>query len=100
MELSAQLELRRAELFLEWVPRSENKEADRLAYGRFDGFDPALRVTADLSQVRWLVMDELLAAGQEFYEQLNTQPAQGRRLRGSGGSRAHKRAKLRERDPW
>ena len=44
MELAAQLEERRLDLSLEWIPRGENAEADALADGRVEGFDPALRV--------------------------------------------------------
>ena len=52
MELAAQLEHRSAELFLEWSPRTMNQEADALADGRIDGFNPAIRVPVDLSRMQ------------------------------------------------
>ena len=103
MELAAQLEARNAELLLEWVPREVNAEADRLAGGRTAGFDPELRVRANLGQVRWLVLDRMLAAGKAFQEESARIKARARagstRSRGGGGAPVHKKA-LREREPW
>ena len=59
MELSAQLEQRGAELFLEWAPRDSNKEAHRLADGCFEGVAEELRVQVTLEEVRWLVLGDL-----------------------------------------
>ena len=67
MEFSAQLEARGAELLLNWIPRELNKEADALADGRWVGFNQTLRVQADFRNVRWLVLDDLLAAGSQFF---------------------------------
>ena len=100
MELPAQLEARGAELFLSWIPRKANREAGRLADGRWEGFDEKLRVHTNLSEVNWLDLNDLLKAGQAFY-------AEGRRA--DGGEKqaravergvAGKRRKLREREPW
>ena len=66
MELATQLEARNAQLFLEWVPREANAEADRLADGVVKGFSPELRVKASLSQIRSLVLPGLLDAGATF----------------------------------
>ena len=103
MELAAQLEARNAEMFLEWVPREVNAEADRLADGRTVGFAPELRVKANLAQVRWLVLDRMLAAGKTFQEESARIKARARggstRRRGGGGVPVQKKA-LREREPW
>ena len=100
MELSAQLEARGAELFLDWVPRGENKEADRLADGDWTGFDPSLRVHANLEQVRWLVLDDLLASGRKFYEGAARTSVADKRASIARSSFKRKKAKLRETDPW
>ena len=86
--------------FLEWIPREANREADRLADGCFEGFDPALRVHTELSEVRWLVLNDLLAAGQRFYAE--AQASSVARPRGRTFSRflAQKRPRLKEREPW
>ena len=68
MELAAQLEALGAELFLDWIPRGSDREADRLADGDWSGFDESLRVHAELGEVRWLVLSELLDAGQRFFQ--------------------------------
>ena len=74
MELSAQLERWWAELFLvlEWTPRDANREADRLAGGRLEGFDPALRVRAELSEARWLVLNDLLGGEPAVLQSVRT----------------------------
>ena len=91
-----------AELNLEWVPRGSNAEADRLADGRFDGFSPDLRVHADLSSVKWLVLPALLESGEKFYASMRgktKKPAGHPGQRAAGGLRP-KRLKLKARDPW
>ena len=103
MELAAQLEARNAELFLEWVPREANAEADRLADGVASGFSPDLRVNASLSQIRWLVLPGLLAAGATFQREAARMKARagkvGAKAHGGAGARARRKA-LRVRDPW
>ena len=103
VELSAQLEARGAELFLEWIPRDANREADRLADGRWEGFDERHRVHVDLQAVGWLVLPELLVAGQKFYAARRYENwARKKRTSGVGSSRVARRRKvsLKERDPW
>ena len=100
MELSAQLEARGAELFLEWVPRGHNQEADRLADGRCEGFAPGLRVHADLRKIRWLVLNELLEAGAAFYRQAQDRKRRRGETNGGGTARPRKKLALRVREPW
>ena len=102
MELAAQLEARGADLHLEWIPRAMNKEADALADGRTEGFDPDRRVVAEVQGIEWLVLDRLLASGEAFYKEANKikerrkDKVRTTAATGSGG----KRQKLREREPW
>jgi len=101
MELAAQLEARGAELHLEWIPRAMNKEADALADGRTEGFDPSRRVSADVRNIEWLVLDRLLASGEAFHRDANRirerRKNKTREAETGGGG---KRQKLREREPW
>ena len=102
MELAAQLEVRNAELHLEWVPREQNAEADMLADGRSTGFKEENRVQARLGQIRWLVLDRLLAAGLAFQKESEKYK---RKLPVGTGKRAGRLAlagakRLREREPW
>jgi len=100
MELSAQLEARGAELLLDWIPREQNKEADALADGRWVGFNQTLRVQADFRQVRWLVLDDLLAAGSQFFRDAAAAKPRHKHRQPRGRFVAQKRQKLKERDPW
>ena len=47
---------------VQWAPREANSEADRLAEGCADGFDPSLRITQYLSRC---APDDALAMGED-----------------------------------
>ena len=98
MELSAQLELRKLDLSLEWAPRDQNTEADALADERIEGFNPSLRVGTGLGDISWLVLPGLLRTGDAFYK------AAGKRPPAQTGPKAKKRLlageRLRDREPW
>ena len=90
-------------MLLEWVPRQVNAEADRLADGDFQGFNPEMRVVADFGKVRWLVLDRLMEAGLAFERSANRL----RERRGAGGVVCKKKrlgqlagGRLKEREPW
>ena len=102
MELAAQLEARGAELLLDWIPWEVNAEADRLADGDTRGFDPALRVHADMRHIKWLVLDRLMKTVIAFHSD-----SKGHWLKRGRGQRreqatffANRRQALREREPW
>ena len=97
MELAAQQEARGLELGLQWAPREFNAEADALADGRVDGFDPQLRVGTDLASVKWMVLPALLEAVGAFYKSLGK-----RQLVAPDGKPAKALAgqRLRDREPW
>ena len=97
IELVAQLEARGAELSLDWIPRDANREADALADG--EGFDPALRVSTDLRDVRWLVLNDLLDAGARFFREAAASSGSAKPSGGGGRFAGRKRKKLKERDP-
>ena len=101
MELSAQLEARGAELLLDWIPREVNAEADRLADGDSRGFNPELRVHAEMRHVRWLVLGRLMQTGIAFHNEARRRLT--KRGRGSSDKQATRFAKrrlaLREREP-
>ena len=102
MELAAQLEARGAELLLDWIPREVNSEADRLADGDTRGFDPALRVHAEMRQVKWLVLDRLMKAGAAFHRESlrhSSKSAAGL-VQGKWKHRGMRKKALREREPW
>ena len=100
MELAALLEDRGLHLDLAWIPRGANVDADRLADGDYGDFSPDLRVGADLADVPFLVLTDLLREGLHWHETLlKRRVAEGphQPLARPG---APKRPKLREREPW
>ena len=101
MELAAQLEHRDAELCLEWTPREENREADALADGRTEGFSPALRAGQDFTDIGWLVLPDLMAAGLQFHGAVK-RPVAGSAAPGSDAAAGKRRreSRLRDREPW
>ena len=105
MELAAQCEQRGISLDLDWVPRGMNKEADRLADGDSTGFTPELRVGATLSEVPFLVLQDLLRTGLECFsrgsEDALTPAGSGEAPRAAPGvAKRGRRRPLREREPW
>ena len=95
MELAAQLEARRLDLSLDWVPRDSNSEADALADGNTDGFNPELRVGFNLEELPWLVLPGLLDEGHRFYTD-----GVGRQKPVPAEPRPAGRKRLRDREPW
>ena len=77
-----------------------NKEADALADGRFEGFDPALRVPVDFARTKWLVLDRLLSAGAAFQRDVEKRKAAGA-VEGCPGRGARRKTQpLKVREPW
>ncbi|CAE7438573.1 unnamed protein product [Symbiodinium sp. CCMP2592] len=86
MELAVQLQDRGADLKLHWLPRLQNEEADSLTNGEYSRFDSRRRVRFDLRSFKGLVMQDLLCAGMDLYEEVRN-------------SRAHKSAVIRSKQP-
>ena len=102
VELAAQLEARGAELLLDWIPREVNSEADRLAECDTRGFDPELRVHADVRQLKWLVLNRLMEAGAAFHRLSAGHLGKGSRgmVQKQAAHHVKRRKALREREPW
>ena len=102
MVLLARLQARGAELLLDWIPREVNAEADRLADGDSRGFNPELRVHAEMRHIKWLVLGRLMKTGIAFYNEARRHLI--KRGRGTSEKQATRFAKrrlaLREREPW
>ena len=83
-----------------------NEEADALTNGCFEGFDAALRVDISISDIRWKVMDVMMAAGGGMVGELERLRAPKRELKARMKEEKKKRRRrlddgsLRERDHW
>ena len=67
MELAAQMEAKGLRIEMQWAPREHNQEADDLSNGVTSGFVPGLRKLKSFSEIKWVVLDELMRFGLEFH---------------------------------
>ena len=63
MELSRYMKKMSIRTVVVWVPREWNKEADRLANGVFEDFDPTLRIRVCAGGLQCEILPQALAAG-------------------------------------
>ena len=98
MELAELMAKHNTRLSVSWSPRDVNQEADDLSNGKFDGFDPKLRVPFDVATVKWEILPQLLKDGAAFYEELAT--IRAAQPQGYAAKRQKKEESLRVRDPW
>ena len=98
-------------MFLHWVPRFQQREADKLSNEVFASFDPARRVKLTIEEIKWIILPEIISLGHELFEDLEVAKTERRKERtlaaptaGAGPSggkrRKRKRAGLKETDPW
>lgn len=68
MQLSASLSKARLSLGLRWRPREENTEADQLTNEDYNGFDLALRIAVEWTDLDTSILDRLVSARDGFLE--------------------------------
>ena len=113
MELSAQMESRRAILEPEWAPREVNQEADALTNEVFGQFAPDFRISATMDSLPWVIFPRLVDESRNFYAELIAEssrtggagvPAGSERPALSAPRRPHRLSGrtggLRVSDPW
>ena len=67
MELAAQLDRRGLRLEMQWAPREHNREADALSNGDSIGFVPGNRTVTNFDHIDWIVLDDMMHFGLEFF---------------------------------
>ena len=101
MELSCYIKKMSIRTAVHWTPREGNNEADRLANGVLDGFDPMLRIPVNARSLQWEILPHAPIAGQAAEERF-----EGAKRRGQLPDRSakHRKRKVSERlkmtDPW
>ena len=70
MELAVRLQREAADLHLYWLPRLQNEESDQLTNCDYR-FDPAKRLRLDWQQYKGFVLQDMLDAGLELYEEIS-----------------------------
>ena len=104
MEVACQASRKRASLRARWIPRLENEEADALTNSDFHHFRAENRIEVKLEDLRFLVMNELFATGEEYVQELAAlKEGEKKVTEAAGVTPAKKRRKgepLSVRDPW
>ncbi len=98
MELAMQMEARNLKVDFNWLPRDLNQEADDLSNGLTDAFEPSLRVDLDVSRIRWLALDRIMAAGADF--EAHRREAKTGDVPGTRRGKRGKQERLRVTHPW
>ena len=85
---------------LGWVPRDQNTPADSLTNGIFDGFSGSKRIQVDFKDLKWLVLDELMAKAGELDSEVKLAKTSKEVIDFSGKDTKVKRGETKWKDPW
>ena len=101
MELSAFLKHCKLKALVEWTPRESNREADSLANGCADGFNPELELKVDCENRQWSILPKALDLGKQAEEAYRA-AKEGGHLPNRAKKERKKRLedRLRTKDPW
>ena len=100
MELALQLQRREADLELFWLPRLQNEEADALTNQCYTAFDPAKRCRFDVAEFEGIVLSQVLAAGQDLYEEIGQTRAGRELLVQQRRTKVRRTNSLKDSHPW
>ena len=90
-----------AKASVEWAPRSTNYEADALANGITDSFDPSRRIVVDVKTLRWEILPKALSMGNQMEEDTGNARASGVSTnRGRKLRRRQQEDRMKMKDPW
>ena len=90
-----------AKASVEWAPRSTNYEADVLANGITDRFDPSRRIVVDVKTLRWEILPKALSMAKQMEE--DTENARASGISTNLGWRLRRRKqedRMKMKDPW
>ena len=101
MELSCDMRKMSIRTGVEWVPKEGNREADKLANGDHETFDPILRIPVSAASLKWEILPEALLAVRTAEEHFQTAKVSGRMPDRSTKQRKRKvDERLKATDPW
>ena len=101
MEMASYMKNRGMRAIVESAPREFNREADRLANGIYDSFNPVRRIPVTADSLTWNILPDALQAGRDAEQAFREM----KELRGLP-NRCRKQAKrrvetrLKVTDPW
>ena len=99
-ELAAQMQKKRLELDLQWIPRNQNEEADAITNHKTEGFDPSLKVDVVVADLPFLVLPRMIEVADHLYEQVRVARAGKPKEAPQAVAQRRTLRPLRERDPW
>ena len=99
-ELAAQMQKKRLELDLQWIPRNQNEEADAITNHKTEGFDPSLKVEVVVADLPFLVLPRMIQVADHLYEQVREARAGKPAVAPPAVAPRRPLRPLRERDPW
>ena len=101
MEMSALLKRSGLQASVQWAPRTANREADRLANGFTQDFNPAYECVIDPATVPWILLPRALAEGRQAEQAYQAFWASGQNTqRGRRQRRRRPEERLRMLNPW
>ena len=102
MELAVQLKKLGLEMDLKWIPRGQNSEADSLTNSEFMGFDTSKRITVEFEDMKFDVMDKLMAKAADLDEEIKLAKSskEAKSDRPAESMHKRKRGQTRWEDPW
>ena len=65
MEMGSYMKARGMRAIVEWAPREFNKEADQLANGITDSFDPNRRIHVSSQTLTWNILPTAIQSGRD-----------------------------------
>ena len=65
MEMGSYMKARGMRAIVEWAPREFNKDADQLANGDTDSFDPNRRIHVSSQTLNWIILPTAIQAGRD-----------------------------------
>ena len=92
MEMGAQMDRLGTRLELRWVPKDKNVEADALSNGNLHGFNEKLRMPVKVFNLKWMVLDDMIASGDEFQAD--------RQVKRTWARKRKQRGERLRREPW
>lgn len=70
MELVEQMQQKKIELYLQWLQRDSNVEADALTNDDYSAFDTSKRIMIQGKDIPWAILPQIMAESQLVYEEM------------------------------
>ena len=99
MELAEELTAKRCELQLQWLRRDHRQLADDLTNDKFDAFDMESWMSLKGEDMKWQILDKLMAGAKNFHQELKKARKGDKRAK-PAGFHALGKAKKRRLAPW